>query len=82
MTKYRLYSVGHSNQSQEDFLELLKSHDVNCIVDVRSMPAAKTAMCFDSQAFREEHADLYACYCKPRTREATIVIKRNKNPQE
>ena len=41
MDKFRLYSVGHSNQSQEEFLELLKKHDVNCIVDVRSVPASK-----------------------------------------
>jgi uncharacterized protein (DUF488 family) len=41
MDKFRLYSVGHSNQSQEEFLELLKRHDVNCIVDVRSLPASK-----------------------------------------
>lgn len=47
-----------------------------------SYTPAKTAMYFDSQAFRQEHADLYASYCKPKTRDATIVIKRNKNPQE
>ena len=41
MGKLRLYSVGHSNQTQEGFLELLKKHDVNCIVDVRSLPASK-----------------------------------------
>ena len=41
MGKFRLYSVGHSNQSQEEFLELLKKHDINCIVDVRSVPASK-----------------------------------------
>ncbi|MBP5339851.1 MAG: DUF488 domain-containing protein [Prevotella sp.] len=41
MGNYRLYSVGHSNQSQEEFLELLKLHNINCIVDVRSVPASK-----------------------------------------
>ena len=41
MFNYRLYSVGHSNQSQEGFLELLKKHDIDCIVDVRSVPASK-----------------------------------------
>ena len=34
------------------------ARDVNCIVDVRSEPA-KTAMHFDSHAFREEHAALW-----------------------
>ena len=41
MSKFKLYSVGHSNQSQENFLGLLKRYDINCIVDVRSVPASK-----------------------------------------
>ena len=41
MSKFKLYSVGHSNQSQEDFLGLLKRYDINCIVDVRSVTASK-----------------------------------------
>ena len=45
----RLYSIGHSSQSQEEFLDLLRSHDVNCIVDVRSMPASKYAPQFNQE---------------------------------
>jgi len=41
MDKYKLYSVGHSNMSEEEFLELLKTHGIDCIVDVRSVPASK-----------------------------------------
>lgn len=41
MDHYTLFTIGHSNQSQEDFLELLKRHGINCIVDVRSVPASK-----------------------------------------
>lgn len=52
MNKYRLYSVGHSNQSQEVFLELLKSHDVNCIVDVRSVPASKYTPQFNMEPLK------------------------------
>ena len=72
MEKYRLYSVGHSNQSQEEFLQLLLAHDVNC-----SYTTARTTMQFDSKAFREEQSELYNSYCRPKTREATITIKRN-----
>ena len=36
-----LYSIGHSNQSFEQFLEMLQSQDINVIVDVRSVPASK-----------------------------------------
>ena len=36
-----LYSIGHSNQSFEQFLEMLQSQGINVIVDVRSVPASK-----------------------------------------
>ena len=52
MYKYRLYTVGHSNQTQEEFLELLKSHDVNCIVDVRSVPASKYTSQFNMEPLK------------------------------
>lgn len=52
MDKFRLYSVGHSNQSQEEFLELLKKHDVNCIVDVRSVPASKYTPQFNMEPLK------------------------------
>ena len=52
MDNYRLYSVGHSNQSQEEFLGLLRAHDVNCIVDVRSVPASKYTPQFNMEPLR------------------------------
>lgn len=45
--KFKLYTIGHSNQTQEEFLHLLQEHDVNCIVDVRSVPASKYAPQFN-----------------------------------
>lgn len=35
-----LYSIGHSNQSAEEFLSLLQMAGINCVVDVRSIPAS------------------------------------------
>lgn len=52
MGSNRLYSVGHSNQSQEEFLELLKRHDINCIVDVRSVPASKYTPQFNMEPLK------------------------------
>jgi uncharacterized protein (DUF488 family) len=52
MEKYRLYSVGHSNQSQEEFLQLLLAHNVNCIVDVRSVPASKYTPQFNMEPLK------------------------------
>ena len=33
-----IYTVGHSNRSFEQFLELVSRHQVDCLVDVRSTP--------------------------------------------
>lgn len=52
MGSYRLYTVGHSNQSQEEFLELVKRHDINCIVDVRSVPASKFSPQFNMESLK------------------------------
>lgn len=48
----KLYTIGHSNQSQEEFLRLLKSHTVNCIVDVRSVPSSKFSPQFNSEPIK------------------------------
>lgn len=50
--KFKLYTVGHSNQTPEEFLHLLQEHDVNCIVDVRSVPASKYAPQFNEDCLR------------------------------
>ncbi len=52
MTMDRLYSIGHSNQTQEEFLELLKKHDINCVVDVRSVPASKYTPQFNMDSLK------------------------------
>ena len=36
----RLYTIGHSNHTLDEFLRLLNTHFVNCVVDVRSVPAS------------------------------------------
>jgi uncharacterized protein (DUF488 family) len=44
-----LYSIGHSNQTVEEFVDLLKRHGVNCVVDVRSVPASKYSPQFNQR---------------------------------
>ena len=34
-------TIGHSNREINQFLELIKSHNVNCIYDVRSLPYSR-----------------------------------------
>lgn len=36
-----LYSIGHSNQTFDEFVAMLKNQGINVIVDVRSVPASK-----------------------------------------
>ena len=58
----RLYTVGHSCHTQEEFLLLLQENDVNCIVDVRSVPASKYAPQFNQDAlesFLRHHGMTY-----------------------
>lgn len=45
-----LFSVGHSNQSAEEFIDEIQSFGVNCIVDVRSMPYSKFTPQFNAEA--------------------------------
>ena len=47
-----LYSIGHSNQTQEEFLALIKVYGINCIVDVRSVPASKYSPQFNQEYLR------------------------------
>ena len=40
-TRPTLYSIGHSNHSEEKFLELLRQHAIEVLVDVRSQPFSR-----------------------------------------
>ncbi len=42
-----VFTVGHSNKSIDTFIGLLKEHDVQIIVDVRSHPFSKYSVQFD-----------------------------------
>lgn len=46
----RIYSVGHSNQTIEEFLEEIHSFEIDCIVDVRSVPYSKFTPQFNAEA--------------------------------
>ena len=40
-TQYQVFTIGHSNHSPEAFLDLLRKHCVDEVVDVRSSPASR-----------------------------------------
>lgn len=57
-----IYTIGHSTHPADYFLELLSSQGVNCLVDVRSMPASRFNPQFGKknlQAFLEKYGILY-----------------------
>ncbi len=37
----KIYSAGTSTRSEEEFIELLKSFGIRCVVDVRSFPTSR-----------------------------------------
>ncbi|MCS7124190.1 MAG: DUF488 domain-containing protein [Candidatus Bathyarchaeota archaeon] len=41
MKKITVWTIGHSNRSINTFLELLKEHEIQVLVDVRSFPTSK-----------------------------------------
>lgn len=40
-TKSEIFTIGHSNHSLSDFLELLRTYSIQVIVDVRSIPYSR-----------------------------------------
>lgn len=50
--KYTVYTVGHSNHSLNYFMELIKDFSVNCIVDVRSVPASSYNPQFNKESLQ------------------------------
>lgn len=65
--KQTIYTVGHSNQSAEEFLKLIIPHGINCIVDVRSTPYSKYTPQFNEailKSFLSQHGILYAPFGK------------------
>lgn len=67
------------NKVRSKILEQMESQGLKEIHSEQfsvSYTPAKTVMQFDSRAFREENEELYTNYCKPKQREASIVVKR------
>ena len=49
-----LYTVGHSNQTFEEFMQLLKPHSIDCIIDVRSVPYSKYTPQFNYEVLKAQ----------------------------
>ena len=48
-----VYTIGHSNHSLEQFLELLKQHDIQAVIDVRSYPYSRWVPHFNRETLKK-----------------------------
>ncbi len=68
------------NEVRNKIMQGMESHGLDKIHSEKfsvSYTPARTIIQFDSKAFRTENEELYSSYCKPKLREASIVVKRN-----
>jgi len=49
-----IFSVGHSNHSLEDFIQLLQLHQIQILIDVRTSPYCKYATWFNKNELSRE----------------------------
>ena len=57
-----LYTIGHSTRSIDDFLSVLKSHQIETLVDIRAFPASRRLPHFNREAMERtlpEHGIRY-----------------------
>jgi uncharacterized protein (DUF488 family) len=47
-----IYSIGHSNQDQEQFIALLKQHQIEVLVDVRTSPYSAYTSQFNREVLK------------------------------
>jgi uncharacterized protein (DUF488 family) len=52
-----IYTIGHSNHPIDTFLYLLKQHDIECLVDVRSSPYSRFSPHFRKRDLEEHLRD-------------------------
>ena len=48
-----IYTIGHSTRSYDEFLELLKLHDIQILVDVRSLPGSRKFPHFNQENLQQ-----------------------------
>jgi len=54
MLNHKIYTIGHSNIDSGKFIEILKHHGIEAVVDVRSAPYSRYAVWFNRESIRKE----------------------------
>ena len=75
-TRLPLFTIGHSNRTIEEFLDLLDGHDVELVVDVRRLPGSTRYPQFDEDALAATLAETGIGF----RRAAGLTGRRPKNP--
>lgn len=57
MTQRQIYTIGHSTRSWSEFLALLETFSVRCVVDVRRFPGSRKYPHFNQDALRASLED-------------------------
>ncbi|MBC2579542.1 DUF488 family protein [Clostridium sp. DJ247] len=57
-----IYTVGHSSHDNIYFLELLKKYNINCIIDIRSVPFSKYVPHFNKNVIKK-FLNINGIYC-------------------
>lgn len=47
-----IYTIGHSSRSIEDFIALLKAHEINRVIDVRTIPKSRHNPQFEQEKLK------------------------------
>ena len=50
----KIYTIGHSTRSWEDFLQALRSYDIDLLVDIRRFPGSKKFPQFNKENLEKE----------------------------
>lgn len=57
-----IYTIGHSNHDNIYFLELLKKFNINCVIDIRSVPFSKYVPHFNKNVIKK-FLNIHGIYC-------------------
>ena len=58
----KIFTIGHSTKSLEEFLDILKVYQINYLVDVRRFPASKRFPHFNKESLQEKLKNLSINY--------------------
>jgi uncharacterized protein (DUF488 family) len=53
-TRLTCFTIGHSNYSLDHFVQLLRTFEITCLIDIRSAPYSKYIPHFNKESLQKE----------------------------